>query len=251
MLPFRIGEPVLGTHTMATQGPSLSDYFQAASAVNQLNGLPTAGSGLTRLEFSDLQYLPQGFFAEAFLDSTHTKIIVSFEASILDPANPLYNTPYGQAAFAADKNILLGLEPTQIFDDAAEFVEKVQSDYRFLPVYVTGHSLGGAEAEYAASAASSTVRGGATFGAPGMPRFSVNQNAPASASFTNYIDVADPVGNYAADPYSGLSNIAEEGFLRPEGSHSSGKHTIQPSSGEFHTISGFSASRSGRRDTDR
>ena len=60
------------------------------------------------------------------------------------------------------------------------------------PIYVTGHSLGGAEAEYVASTVLPNVSG-VTFAAPGIPSLS----SPVSTSnLTNYVDNTDPIGNF-------------------------------------------------------
>jgi hypothetical protein len=61
-------------------------------------------------------------------------------------------------------------------------------------IFVAGSSLGGYEAEWAAS---QNGFGGASFGGPGMPGYTAPQNK--AMNFTNYILSGDPVGNYASD----------------------------------------------------
>ena len=60
------------------------------------------------------------------------------------------------------------------------------------PTYATGHSLGGAEAEYVASIDHFI---GATFGAPGTLH-PVYPGVGPGQTFTNYVDYGDPVGNF-------------------------------------------------------
>ena len=78
-------------------------------------------------------------------------------------------------------------------------------------IYVTGHSLGGAEAQYVAYM-KPAVAGGITFGAPGIPPYAgSNANANVSNVY-NYVDYGDPVGNYASDSYSAYSAYSLTGF---------------------------------------
>ena len=95
--------------------------------------------------------------------------------------------------------------------DAILFTMGVESLAGSTPVYVTGHSLGGAEAEAVALYASRpfdnfSIAGGVTFGAPGLPGY---YGATGRGNLTDYVDYGDPVGNYAHE--SQLGAIAATG----------------------------------------
>ena len=64
-------------------------------------------------------------------------------------------------------------------------------------IFVTGHSLGGAEAE---SVAANLGLDGATFGAPGVPQFS---STGGNTNLTDYVDYGDAVRNLASDTAPG------------------------------------------------
>ena len=66
-------------------------------------------------------------------------------------------------------------------------------------IYVTGHSLGAAEADFAAA---KTGLSGQTFASPGINSEYTGRRA---SSVTNYVDAGDPIGNYAVD---GLGTLA-------------------------------------------
>jgi hypothetical protein len=72
-------------------------------------------------------------------------------------------------------------------------------------VYVTGFDLGGAEAEAQAQALQSAITGGATFGAPGLPGYSLTA---VEGDLVDYVDYGDPIGNWASDPGGELTELA-------------------------------------------
>jgi pimeloyl-ACP methyl ester carboxylesterase len=156
---------------------------------------PPQSDGLTLLLDSsqvNTNWLADGFFAQAFEDASGN-VIISFEGSILNLSD---NTAYARGSRGADSDILSGRMP-QAFLDATAFVQDVdqylnQHSLGSNPVYLTGHSLGGAEAGYAASVGHES---GATFGAPGdlLPNY---QPPVSGQTFTNYVDYGDPVGNF-------------------------------------------------------
>src|SRR5262249_3032565 len=123
-------------------------------------------------------------------------------------------TTYARASLGADSQIADGQNPSQIaaLTDAAQFAQAVEAlattqAGHSVPIYVTGHSLGGIEAQAEAKALITSngfgladFGGGATFGATGLP----GQNTPGGPStgptaLTNYVDYGDPVGNNAED----------------------------------------------------
>ncbi|MGE3279561.1 MAG: CARDB domain-containing protein, partial [Alphaproteobacteria bacterium] len=189
--------------------PTIEEYLFVSSDVYSQNvTLGPVGLGLTRLKTSPSEQLSSGFFAAAYEDNDGN-IIVGYQGSILDPDDPLYDAPYGIASRAADANILFGLKPDALFDSALAFLLTVYKDYRSQPIYVTGHSLGGVEAQEAAYELGAIVEGGATFGAPGLPGNFYSTTEP----IVNYVDIGDPVANYAGDTSSSLRDVAAHGFM--------------------------------------
>ena len=95
---------------------------------------------------------------------------------------------------------------------SAQFAKQVVAEASTLginknEVSVTGHSLGGADAEYAAKA---TGLGGMTFGAPG-----IRGQATAASNLTNYVDEVDPIGNFALDePFGQAAKQASENLAK-------------------------------------
>jgi hypothetical protein len=134
------------------------------------------------------------------------QIVIAFEGT--DPSRVSVTTDpvFLAAQLEADAQIYLGQIP-EAFTDALAFTEDVldTAETHGIPrknVYVTGHSLGGAEAEYVAA---QLDLGGATFGAPGIHASAIPDGS--TPDLMNYVVRGDPVGNYSADPPSRLSNI--------------------------------------------
>ena len=120
-----------------------------------------------------------------FVDSAGN-ILIAFEGATTD------KSVYTIGAVAADADILAGRTP-QAFIDALAFTQYVvQHNPGADPIYLTGHSLGGAEAEYVGSL---TTYSGVTFGAPGTLHHTYK--APvAGQSFIDYLDWGDLLGNF-------------------------------------------------------
>src|SRR5262249_47902591 len=119
-------------------------------------------------------------------------ILIAFEGSQPPPDTSFYAI----GALAADAEILLGQTP-QAFLDASVFTADVkqylvQHNLGAHPIFLTGHSLGGAEAEYVASL---TTYSGVTFGAPGT-LFPTYKAPVAGQNFIDYLDWGDLIGSF-------------------------------------------------------
>jgi pimeloyl-ACP methyl ester carboxylesterase len=159
------------------------------------------------LDNLDSQYISDGFFAKAYLDTTSNTIIIAYEGSL--PYE--LNTAFGRGSLAADAALAVGQSPINL-QIAATFAKDV-SELAAIEgdgtdsIYVTGHSLGGTEAEAAALQSSTDgVSGAVTFGATGLPDY-LSQGG--NNNFINYVDYGDPIGNFAHDSVSELNLIAE------------------------------------------
>lgn len=155
-----------------------------------------------------VDYIPKdGFYGVAFLTNTGN-LLVTYEGT-----NPVPST-YGVATIAADALVVAHRTPTQLVADDDKFALGAENlaaaTHGFNgDAYVTGHSLGGVEAEYATLELNSsaghvsgvTFDGGATFGALGIPGYS--HRATPAPPLIDYVDYGDPAGNYASNMPSG------------------------------------------------
>jgi hypothetical protein len=143
-----------------------------------------------------LEVTEHGFYGAAFLTPS-SQVVVAFEGTFL---SDLPNDPgFVLAQLAANAQLYLGRAPAAL-GDALGFTRGVleAAGARGIAaedVFLTGHSLGGAEAEYVAA---QLGLAGTTFGAPGIPAASIPEGAVAHLA--NYVERGDPVGNYSANP---------------------------------------------------
>ncbi len=150
--------------------------------------------GATALDSPFLTALDQnanGFFGLAYEDNG--VVLVAFEGTEFNLSS------YGRESIAADVQILDGHWPAA-FTDAILFALGAQSLAGSTPIDLTGHSLGGGEAEavalFAAITSDLSIAGGVTFGAPGVPGYF---GPSGFGKLTDFVDYGDPVGNYAHD----------------------------------------------------
>src|SRR5262245_56094128 len=127
--------------------PTLQEYLDAANDVYNRTSSPP-DIFLTPLLYAERA--SDGFFGRAYQDG-FGNIIIAYEGTS-------DNLP---GSMTAD-HLLMGGETPPAFGDALQFAQQVQAQFGSHPIYLTGHSLGGAEAEYVATQIS--IQGGATFG---------------------------------------------------------------------------------------
>ncbi len=160
-------------------------------------GKLTTYDGMTVIAQSPITQISDGFAAIAVKDSSGNVIIIN-EGTVTGV------TSYDLGTMSTDKLIAQGLPITQIkaLQDAQAFARTVEGIVGSgTPIDVTGHSLGGTEAEAEAQElvtvfGASSFGDGATFGATGLP----SQNTAGGPSgLIDYVDFGDPVGNDALD----------------------------------------------------
>ena len=195
-----------------TTNPSqiLQESIDASNAVYSVSTSPPVsplrwiGTDASHVELTAVFYNQQplyladpsnGFYAQAFFDNSGS-IIIAYEGSFPDPRDPNFLTTYGINSNRADLQLAAGLTPTAL-SEASLFAKEVHVDFSSATIYVTGHSLGAAEAEEAAWQ-NSFIAGGYTFAAPGLPGYT----GPSNGSLIDYVDSGDPIGNYAKDTSS-------------------------------------------------
>ena len=197
--------------------PGLSEYFMLASDAYELtnkNGLFNTNfklpKGYTEVAI-DNTHLADGFSAVALRDKNGNVIIVN-EGTVFGSGI------YDKGSQNADQDIFNGQTPQALLD-AAGFARTVEQQLGGnTPIFVDGHSLGGADAEAEARSlvllSPSDFAGGTTFAAPGLPgNSSLGPSqvlAGGASQLTDYIDYGDPVANYASDKNSPLESIASK-----------------------------------------
>lgn len=156
--------------------------------------------GLRLLEVADepltLEVTLNGFYGAAFVTPAN-QVIIAFEGTYLSALarDPLFVA----AQIEADRVIAAGGQP-DAYGDALRFAEAVQvaalaQGIPATEIFVTGHSLGGAEAAYVAAQLDLP---GETYGAPGIAAAAIPEGA--ISQLVNYVERGDPVGNYSANP---------------------------------------------------
>ena len=211
--------------TLSVNGASntnLTDFYDASVAVGA--GAVPAGytliDTLNQVDPNPQQDTTDGFYGEAFANSSG-QILIAFKGTYPNPADL-----FGLGTLKDDVQIKNNQRPPS-FQDAVNFVINIINAakaintemigegesplYSLATLFLTGHSLGGAEAQYVASVAaatgvlSSSTYEGVTFAAPGLPQ---NPNANPIGSFLDYIDNGDPVGTYGSDTTAGQKGYA-------------------------------------------
>ncbi|HEX4427121.1 MAG TPA: hypothetical protein VH079_17110 [Terriglobales bacterium] len=173
--------------------PSPFDYFNASNSVYGRSGSPPPGmTALTDAAGQPVTVTTaNGVHGEAFLTG-NGQVIIAFEGTAPNQIGDL----------GADAQILNGNAPRLANADAVRFAANVNDAARDQGIsadniFVTGHSLGGEQAE-AVIAVNPQFGGGAAFGAPGLPGYNNSGEQPISG-FTNYVNYGDPVANYGSD----------------------------------------------------
>jgi hypothetical protein len=142
-----------------------------------------------------IDYNPYTGFYGAALVSSGGQVVVAFEGTNVFTGNQTFTA----AQSFDDLCITYGiLAPSYFSADAftqTAIVDAEAAGYSAADVSLTGHSLGGADAEYVAQQMGLP---GTTFGAPGI----ATASTPFSGTnFADYVDRGDPVGSYAPDGY--------------------------------------------------
>jgi len=190
--------------------PTLLNYVDLSADAYTLDtpisdGAPPATlDGMTVVRVSLQGQLKDGFAAVAVKDANGNIIIVNegtvpATVSLTPPA--VTETAFTLGTLSADSRIAKGDIKTPALLDAAAFASQVEAQFgNKTPIFVTGHSLGGIEAEAEAKAlvGLNEFGGGATFGATGLPGQTAATTGAAN-KLIDYVDRGDPVGNYALD----------------------------------------------------
>ncbi|MBW4023180.1 MAG: hypothetical protein HIU92_08555 [Proteobacteria bacterium] len=253
--------------SQAQTSPSVSQYLNAAYWAYAQAGtpypdgntaLPTGFSYLLVNGAPLIDYTPgTGFYAAALLTGTG-QVMIAFEGTNLYTGNDTFTS----AQTIDDAAITAGIVAPS-YQTALSFTQTVLTDaaaagYARSDVYLAGHSLGGADAQFVAA---QTGLAGATFGGPGIPSGSIPSGQ--TASVTDYVERGDPVGNYAqggnesallkannvvhygtADfigSYLGTAALAAASFAYEQGQYSLSASLVAAAAAEYHPLETYAA----------
>ena len=187
--------------------PTVLNYLEASSfAYNSgmTGGAPTGYSGTFTVDTNHFAsrndydaYNPRtGFYGAAYTLGTGSDedVVISFEGT--NTAKLGTQPQFAISELRADYNLYKGNLPVALVQ-AGRFAQAVIASAEAQGIspdhiYLTGHSLGAAEADYADAATGLT---GTTFGAPGISSNYVPKGS--GSGLTDYVERGDPVGNYA------------------------------------------------------
>ena len=168
-------------------------------------------ASLSDYKLLDFTSTSSGFRAAAF-QSPSGEIVFSFKGTDFDPSNPKTYTDTAKDIANADAQIAFGNSvglPAQ-FAEAEKFVDKVCSSHSHSGYTYTGHSLGGALAQYMTY---KTGHNSTTFNAPGVANLveSVVGHKIDYAYYkdksTNYANESDYIGNLYNDGRIGSNKV--------------------------------------------
>lgn len=186
---------------------STQDYLNLSNAAYTTDGAqPTAPTGWTLIDFQPATSANGGMQAAAFQNAAG-EIVIAYEGTNLASLSTLV------PQLGSDGAITEGNAPVAN-GQALSFAQSVAAAHQNSPVYVTGHSLGGEEAEYVQAFAATNnlnISGGAAFGGPGVPDLSASQAATFANQFTTYVDYGDGFGSFVAGDGAQVGTIASVG----------------------------------------
>ena len=177
----------------------------------ELSALKSSSNLLRSYTLIDFTSTSSGFRAAAF-QSPSGEIVFSFKGTDFDPSNPKTYMDTAKDIANADAQIAFGNSvglPAQ-FTEAEKFVDKVCSSHSHSGYTYTGHSLGGALAQYMTY---KTGHNSTTFNAPGVANLveSVVGHKIDYAYYkdksTNYANESDFIGNLWSDARIGSNKI--------------------------------------------
>ncbi|MHA0285169.1 hypothetical protein ACXYX3_01835 [Mycobacterium sp. C3-094] len=178
--------------------PTVAQFLNASASAY---GLGTTPEGLVPFTVNGFQLasanIPSGMAARAWV-TADGQIVIAYQGTT-GGTNLLFNPLIAGAQLFTDLQVVFTSKTPRAFHDALRFAERVRSaaesqGYDADDIFVTGHSLGGWEAQYVAQQLGLP---GVSFEAPGM-NTTVEGNGRDSM-FVNIITYGDPAGFMATD----------------------------------------------------
>ena len=195
-------QPVLPTETYTgpttAQTPTVAQFLNAAAAEYVLGGTP---GGLTPFTVNGVPMRSTNVFsgesAQVWV-TPQQQIIIAYQGTT-GGTNLLVDPLITVSQVVADLQVIFTDKTPQAFTDSLAFERQVEAaaaeqGYSTSDVFVTGHSLGGWEAEYVAQ---QTGLGGIGFESPG-----INTTVPGNGAESGFINIetyGDPVAYLSTD----------------------------------------------------
>ncbi|MCV7345387.1 hypothetical protein [Mycolicibacterium rhodesiae] len=192
--------PPTMTYTGSTTAltPTVAQFLNAAAAEYVLGGVP---GGLRQFTVNGVPVTStnvlSGESAQVWV-TPQNQIIIAYQGTT-GGTNLLFNPLIAISQIVTDLQILFTGTTPRAFTDALRFEQRVQGlateqGYSTSDIFVTGHSLGGWEAEYVSQ---QTGLGGIGFESPGINTI-VDGNG-ANSGFVNIETYGDPAAYFASD----------------------------------------------------
>ena len=194
--PVTISQTFTGSLTTAT--PTVAQFLDAATAEYVLGGVP---GGLTPFTVNGWPLTSTneltGESAQVWV-TPQKQVIIAYQGTT-GGTNLLFNPLIAVSQIITDTLGMLTDTTPPAFSDALHFAQQVQAEaaqqgYAPSSIFVTGHSLGGWEAEYVAQ---KTGLGGIGFESLGLS--STIPGNGADSLFVNTVTYGDPAGYLATD----------------------------------------------------
>ncbi len=178
----------------------------------EYSSLRSKASSLRSWKYLDSVSTSSGFRAAAFQNPETGEIVFSFKGTDFDPSNPKTYMDTAKDIANADAQIAFGVStglPAQ-FTEAEQFVNRVLSSHSNSGCTFTGHSLGGALAQYMTY---KTGHKSTTFNAPGVANLIESVTGQKidykyyKDKSINYANESDFIGNLWSDARIGSNKI--------------------------------------------
>lgn len=178
--------------------PTVAQFLNAAAAEYVLGGVP---GGLRQFTVNGVPMTSTnvltGESAQVWV-TPQNQIIIAYQGTT-GGTNLLFNPLIAISQIVTDLQVLYTNTTPRAFTDALRFQQRVQAaaalqGYSASDIFVTGHSLGGWEAEYVSQ---QTGLGGIGFESPGIN--SIVEHNGANSGFVNIETYGDPAAYFSSD----------------------------------------------------
>ncbi|WP_367646130.1 hypothetical protein [Mycolicibacterium sp. P1-5] len=178
--------------------PTVAQFLNAAAAEYVLGGVP---GGLQQFTVNGVPMTSTNVFsgesAQVWV-TPQSQIIIAYQGTT-GGTNLLFNPLIAISQIVTDLQIIFTGTTPRAFTDALAFEQRVQDaaalqGYSTSDIFVTGHSLGGWEAEYVAQ---QTGLGGIGFESPGINTIVAGNGA--NSGFVNIETYGDPAAYFSTD----------------------------------------------------
>ena len=190
--------------TCAAKTPTVQQFLNAASAKYVLGGQPGGDTGDLKPFVVDGHQMTStntlsGMSGTAWV-TPEGQVIIAYSGTT-GGTNLLANPVIAVTQIIADLQVIATPTTPWAFHDALDFADEVRAEahnqgYSDDDIFVTGHSLGGWEAQYVAQ---HTGLGGIGFEGPGLNTVNPGNNNGADSNFVNVLTYGDAAAYFSSD----------------------------------------------------